>query len=150
MTRDQLAHVLRAASSIVPDDPRILVFGSQAVLASFDEDELPPFATASVEVDLAYLYDPATAKADQVDAAIGELSVFHERFGIYAQGVSSSTAVLPEGWQERLVSWSNGATGAAQALFLDPHDCVLSKLVANREKDRASLPHCWTPDWSTS
>ena len=57
MNREQLAHILRAASTIV-DDPNILVIGSQSVLATFAEDELPDAATASMEVDLAYFNDP--------------------------------------------------------------------------------------------
>ena len=101
MNRQQLAHVLRAASGIV-DDPHILVIGSQSLLASHDEDELPYAATASMEVDLAY-YDPDDAKADMIDGAIGELSLFHESFGFYAQGVSVRTAVLPNGWRDRVV-----------------------------------------------
>ena len=119
MTREQLAHVLRAASDIVTEDPVMLVLGSQSVLAVHDFD------------------DPAEAKADRLDAAIGELSLFHKTFGIYAQGVSISTAVLPEGWRDRLVAWSNASTGSSRAVFLEPHDCVISKLVAHREKDLA-------------
>ena len=61
MNREQLAHVLRAAASIV-DDPNILVIGSQAVLGTFDEEELPDAATASMEVDLAYFDDPTEDK----------------------------------------------------------------------------------------
>jgi len=57
VNREQLAHILRAASTIV-DDPNILVIGSQSVLATFDEDELPDRATASMEVDLALLRRP--------------------------------------------------------------------------------------------
>jgi len=72
-----------------------------------------------------------------VDGAIGELSPFHESFGYYAQGVSVTTAVLPRGWQERVVRWSNHSTGQANAAFLEPHDCAVSKLVAHRDKDRA-------------
>ena len=56
--------------------------------------------------------------------------------GVYAQGVSVRTAVLPEGWRGRVVPWSNQSTGRAQAAFLEPHDCA-SKLVAYREKDFA-------------
>jgi hypothetical protein len=81
--------------------------------------------------------DPNESKADMVDGAIGELSSFHESFGFYAQGVSVHTAVLPDGWRERVVRWSNNSTGRARAAFLEPHDCVVSKLVAFREKDRA-------------
>ena len=106
VNREQLAHILRAASTIV-DDPNILVIGSQSVLATFDEDEIPDAATASMEVDLAYFDDPTEDKADAVDGAIGELSPFHEMNGVYAQGVSVRTAVLPEGWRGRVVPWSN-------------------------------------------
>ncbi len=134
MNREQLAHVLRAASRIV-DDPGILIIGSQSLLASYDEDALPREATASMEVDLAYFDDPDDSKADAVDGAIGELSSFHQTFGFYAQGVSVNTAVLPTGWYDRVVHWSNESTGAARASFLEPHDCVVAKLVAHREKD---------------
>jgi len=37
MDRQQLAHLLRAASKIA-DDPDIVVFGSQSILGSYDED----------------------------------------------------------------------------------------------------------------
>ena len=57
-----------------------------------------------MEADIAFFDDPADAKADQVDGAIGELSAFHETFGYYAQGVSVSTAVLPEGWRDRVIA----------------------------------------------
>ena len=70
VNREQLAHILRSAATIV-DDPNILVVGSQSVLATFDEDELPDAATASMELDLAYFVDPADDKADAVDGAIG-------------------------------------------------------------------------------
>ena len=104
MTREQLEHILRAASTIA-DDPDVLVIGSQSILGSFAEDDLPFEATSSIEADVAFFDDPADAKADQVDGAIGELSPFHGTFGYYAQGVSVSTAVLPEGWQDRVVAF---------------------------------------------
>jgi hypothetical protein len=129
----QLAYVLRTAATIV-DDPGILVIGSQSVLGTYDERVLPLAATASMEVDPAYFDDPEDSKADLVDGAIGELSGFHEFHGFYAQGVSVHTTVLPEGWRDRVVVWSDGPV---QAAFLEPHDCVISKLVAYREKDTA-------------
>jgi len=88
-----------------------------------------------MEADIAFFDDPADAKADQVDGAIGELSMFHETFGYYAQGVSVSTAVLPEGWQDRVVALATAGTAPGRGLCLDPHDCVISKLVAGRDKD---------------
>ena len=75
MTREQLEHILRAASKIARD-PDVLVIGSQSVLGSFAEDDLPFEATSSIEADVAFFDDPADAKADQVDGAIGELSPF--------------------------------------------------------------------------
>ena len=134
MTREQLEHILRAASTIARD-PDVLVIGSQSVLGSFAEDDLPFEATSSIEADVAFFDDPADVKADQVDGAIGELSPFHEAFGYYAQGVSVSTAVLPEGWQGRVVAFATPGTAPGRGLCLDPHDCVVSKLVAGREKD---------------
>ncbi|HEU0129442.1 MAG TPA: hypothetical protein VFQ85_00440 [Mycobacteriales bacterium] len=71
MRREQLEHVLRAACSIV-DTGDGLVIGSQAILASFPDEVLPPAAARSVEVDVAFLDDPDDAKADRVDGAIGE------------------------------------------------------------------------------
>lgn len=135
MRRDQLEHLLRAASTIT-DDPNVIVFGSQAILGSFAEQLLPPEATYSVESDFTFFNDENDDKSDHVDGAIGELSMFHETFGIYAQGVSITTAVLPLGWQDRVVVIEAGTTEPARGHCLEPHDLVISKLVANRDKDR--------------
>jgi hypothetical protein len=132
--RSELAHVLRAASTIT-DDPQILVIGSQAILGSFRDEALPDAATRSIEVDIAFFDDPDEAKSDAVDGAIGELSRFHETNGYYGQGVGVATAVLPAGWEERLVRFEDPAAEPSRARCLDPHDLVVSKLVAGREKD---------------
>ncbi|WP_131745870.1 DUF6036 family nucleotidyltransferase [Frankia sp. Cppng1_Ct_nod] len=136
MKREQLEHVLRAASTIA-QDPEILVIGSQSVLAAISEDRLPVEATASMEVDIAFFDDVDDAKADLVDGAIGELSPFHETFGYYAQGVSVSTAVLPKGWRDRVIVIETASTAPGRGYCLDPHDCVVSKLIAGRPKDFA-------------
>jgi hypothetical protein len=133
--RTQLEHVVRAAANVVGERD-VLVIGSQAVLACIPDAKLPAEATTSIEADLAFQNDPADEKADQVDGAIGELSKFHGTFGYYAQGVSVTTAVLPTGWQERLIVLDTPETEPARGLCLEPHDCVASKLVAGRWKDR--------------
>lgn len=46
-----------------------------------------------------------------------------------------STAVLPAGWRDRLVLVETSNTAPGRGYLLDPHDCVVSKLVAGREKD---------------
>jgi hypothetical protein len=134
--REHLEHVLRAASQIA-GDPDVVVIGSQAILGAIPEDRLPYAATASMEVDVAFFDDPDNRKSDQVDGAIGELSQFHEMNGYYAQGVSVSTATLPDGWRDRLVLIESQSTQPGRGYALDPYDCVVSKLVAGREKDHA-------------
>lgn len=134
MKRDDLAHIIRAASAVT-EDGRILVIGSQAILAAFPEDDLPPEATISIEADVAFFDDPDELKADQVDGAIGEASPFHYEFGYYGQGVSITTATLPSGWESRVLPFQVGDTGQAEAFCLEPHDLTLAKLVAGREKD---------------
>lgn len=136
MRRDQLEHVLRAASRITGDED-LLVIGSQSVLGSFPHSALPAAATGSIEVDIALFDDPELTKADLIDGGIGEGSHFHDEFGIYAQGVSLSTAVLADRWRLRLVVFSTEETRPGRGLCLERHDCVLSKLVAGRQKDHA-------------
>jgi hypothetical protein len=51
MRRDQLEHAIRAACQII-DRPEVIVLGSQAILGTFREDELPVRATMSGEVDI--------------------------------------------------------------------------------------------------
>lgn len=134
MKRSQLAHILRSACRIT-GDPNILVIGSQSILGKFSHVALPDEAWLSVEADISFFDDPNEAKADLIDGAIGEASPFHNEFGVYGQGVTLETATLPDGWRDRLVPFTHGDVGDSKAMCLDPHDLVLSKLVANREKD---------------
>ncbi len=113
MKREQLEHVLRAASRIV-DDPDVVVIGSQSILGELPEDKLPPEATASMEVDVAFFDDADDTKADTVDGAIGELSPFHETFGYYAQGVSTAARAPASGSGGRTRSRSRCTRGSKQ------------------------------------
>lgn len=135
MNRAQLAHVLRAAATIV-EDGEILVVGSQAILATADAEALPDAATRSVEADLAFLDDPWDDKADTLEGAIGEGSQFHAEFGYDAQGVSVATSQLPAGWRGRLIAFDRVDAEPSDARCSEAHDLVVAKLVANREKDR--------------
>lgn len=135
MKREQLEHVLRAAAQIA-ELRDIIVLGSQAILGSVADDELPLEATRSIEVDLAFPVDPGGSRADAVDGAIGELSRFHQEFHYYPHGVELSTARLPIGWRDRLVVLDTANTKPGRGLCLEPHDLVASKLAAWRTKDR--------------
>lgn len=135
MKRQELAHILRAACGIA-DDGDILVIGSQAILGTYDEDDLPPRATASMEADIAFFDDPDRRKADEVDGGIGEWSPFHETNGVYAEGVAIETATfLPAGRRDRLVGWPLRSSEPATPRFLDPHGRAIAKLGAGRGKD---------------
>lgn len=135
MNRQQLAHILRAACRIV-DTPEVLVLGSQSILGTFDEDDLPPEATASMEADIAFLDDPDRSKADLVEGAIGEMSAFHDMNGVYAEGISTETAILPDRWRDRLRTWGLASSEPARPLFLEPHDLAVAKLARLAPKDR--------------
>ena len=130
MTRDQLEHIIRAAS-VIADDDEIVVIGSQAILGSYPD--APASLRMSVEADVYPRNHPE--RAELIDGSIGELSPFHDTYGYYAQGVGPDTAVLPAGWQARLVLVHSPNTRGARGLCLEPNDLTLSKLVPFREKD---------------
>lgn len=122
--------MIRAAGAIA-EDREIVVIGSQAVLGQFPD--APAALLASMEADVFPLNRPE--RADLIDGAIGEGSGFHEQFGYYAQGVSETTATLPQGWRKRLVRVKNANTRGIEGLCLEVHDLAISKYVAGREKD---------------
>jgi hypothetical protein len=134
--RSELAHILRSACDVT-HDPEILVIGSQAILGSFDEDELPREVLVSIEADVAFLNDPEEHKSDAVDGAIGEDSRFHESFGIYGQGVSISTRHTPDGMARAidLVSRSRGRREQG-CLSRSPRSCPAKA----RGRPREGLP----------
>lgn len=134
MTREQFEHAIRAAGAVLGVS-EVLVIGSQAVHGSINE-ELPPEASRSIEVDIAVRGDADGHLADLIDGSIGEASMFHDTFGYYAQGVVESTALLPEGWGDRLVRFSTPDTKGVVAWCLELHDLWISKAVAGRDKDR--------------
>jgi Nucleotidyltransferase of unknown function (DUF6036) len=84
---------------------------------------------------MAAVNDGDNTKSDRVDGAIGEESQFHQTFGYYGQGVSIATAVLPDGWEDRLVEFIPIDSEPARSMCLDPADLVVAKLVAGRGKD---------------
>jgi hypothetical protein len=130
MKRSELEHLIRAAGSIA-NDSEIVVIGSQAILGQFPD--APSALLVSAEADLFPLHHPELA--DLIDGSIGEGSHFHELFGYYAQGVGERTAVLPNGWRQRLVRIENANTRGVAGLCLEVHDLAVAKHVAGREKD---------------
>jgi hypothetical protein len=140
MQRSQLEHLIRAAGEIT-NQYEFVVIGSQSIVGALAS---PPAACVlSMEADIYPLHAPALA--DLIDGSLGEMSLFHEHFGYYAQGVGPGTAHLPRGWQQRLVSLQTQGTNLRIAHCLDPLDLFVAKACAAREKDavfnRALLGH---------
>lgn len=144
MRRDQLEHAIRTACQII-GHPAVVVVGSQCILGSFAEDELPSEATMSVEIDILPLVDDraeTTRLADLIEGVAGEWSPFEEQHGFSIDGVDWETAVLPDGWRDRLVKIQNANTAAPSGApryigwCLDKEDLCVAKLCAFREKDQ--------------
>ena len=133
MKRSELEHLIRSAAAIT-DQYEIVVIGSQSILGALPD--APDDLLRSMEADLYPLNAPELA--DLIDGSIGELSPFQDRFGYYAQGVGPETAVLPKGWENRLIKIQNQNqnTDLKIGYCLDTHDLAASKLAAARDKDR--------------
>jgi hypothetical protein len=144
MRRDQLEHAIRAACQII-GRPEVIVVGSQAILGTFREDELPRRATMSAEIDILPIADSdeeIAQLADNIEGVAGEFSPFEELHGFSIDGVDLQTSALPEGWRDRLIKVQNVNTaepgGGLQftGWCLDKEDLCVAKLCAFREKDQ--------------
>jgi hypothetical protein len=142
--RDQLEHAIRTACQIA-GLTEVIIVGSQAILGTFTEDELPFYATRSMEIDILPIADDngeITRLADVIEGGAGEFSPFAQLHGFSIDGVDLQTSALPEGWRDRLVKVQNqntaGPSGEPQfvGLCLDKEDLCVAKLCAFREKDQ--------------
>jgi hypothetical protein len=129
--RHELEHIIRAAAEVT-NRYEFVIVGSQSILGAVPNP--PAECVMSMEADIFPL--GAEELADRIEGAIGEGSRFHDQFGYYAQGVDSTTAILPAGWQDRLVRVQSETTNGRVGFCLDPTDLFLAKCAANRDKDR--------------
>jgi hypothetical protein len=144
MRRSQLEHAIRTACQII-GKPAVIIVGSQSILGTYREDQLPAEATMSAEIDILPITDnnDETARlADIIEGVAGELSPFEELHGFSIDGVDLSTSALPVGWRDRLVIVQNANTAAPDGepqytgWCLDKEDLCVAKLCALREKDQ--------------
>lgn len=144
MRRDQLEHAIRTACQIIGRQ-EVIVVGSQSILGTFREDQLPADATMSVEIDILPIAednDETARLADLIEGVAGEFSTFEELHGFSIDGVDMDTAAFPEGWRDRLVKVQNANTAAPAGSpqftgwCIDKEDLCVAKLCALREKDR--------------
>ena len=144
MRQDQLEHAIRTACQIIGRS-EVIVVGSQSILGTFREDQLPANATRSVEIDILPIADDNSETerlADLIEGVAGEFSPFEELHGFSIDGVDLTTSALPTGWRGRLVKVQNANTAAPDGepqytgWCLDKEDLCAAKLCAFREKDR--------------
>src|ERR1700735_2913475 len=101
MRQDQLEHAIRTACQIIGRH-EVIVAGSQSILGTFREDQLPPDATRSVEIDILPIADNNSETerlADFIEGVAGEFSPFEELHGFSIDGVDLTTSALPMGWR---------------------------------------------------
>lgn len=97
MRREELEHAIRAACQII-GHLEVIVVGSQSILGTYDEADLPAEATMSVEVDILPVgddVDEVAALADLLEGVAGEFSPFEQLHGFSIDGVDLTTCVLP-------------------------------------------------------
>lgn len=139
MTKQQVDHILRAASRILEaagkgGQRKFVIIGSQSLHGKYPD--FPDAIVRSIELGL---FEMDGDEGAELLEAIGRDSQFHETYGYYADPVGKQTAVLPKGWKGRLVNLAPGDTEGAKGLCLEPHDLAIAKYAANREKDREFL-----------
>ena len=91
MRRDQLEHAIRTACQII-GKPEVIIVGSQSILGTFSEDQLPADATMSVEIDIIPIADDNAETAapdgepqytgwclDKEDLCVAKLCAFREK-----------------------------------------------------------------------
>lgn len=131
MTREELEHIIRASADVT-DQYEFIIVGSQSILGPVPN----PHAvfTMSAEADIYPLHAPELA--EKIEGAIGEGSQFHQTYGYYAQGVGPETALVPQGWMDRVHRVQTAATNHRVGYCLDLPDLFMAKAAAGREKDR--------------
>jgi hypothetical protein len=143
MRRSQLEHAIRIACQII-EAPAVIVVGSQAILGTYSEEDLPTEATMSMEVDVIPIADDedeVIRLGDLIEGVAGELSLFESTHGFSIDGVDLSSSALAEGWRDRLVKVQSANTAAPSGeprftgWCLERHDLCAAKLCAFREKD---------------
>lgn len=134
MNYDNFLHICRAVLEITKAR-EVIVFGFNAIIPWLKEKgikELPvDKSVISRELDV-------TVKDENldtlIDATLGEGSMFDKTYHYYAHGTGLEGCIIPKDWRSRANKITYKETGAV-ILIPHPHDILVSKLVAGREKD---------------
>jgi hypothetical protein len=121
--------VVQDAARLVGEG-ELVVFGSAALAFWLGA---PP---ASRDVDLWVV--PAE-RGEAIEALMGELSWYHEKFSIHAEVWGPETFKAPPGWRTRAKVFSFDGLPAVRVTCPHPHDVVLAKLERMDPKDREHI-----------
>lgn len=137
LRKEAIAHLVRAVAG-VSGHSSFVIIGTGAVIAQLKHVPLDLMRTREIDIYTRGVPD-AESISTLIDGTLGEGSPFDETFGYYAHGVGERTACLPDGWEQRAVTFE--APGLAGVVCLCPEvdDIALSKVCAWREKDRSWL-----------
>jgi hypothetical protein len=134
MRKVELEHVVAVAAQI-SDEVEFVIIGSQAILGT--DPDPPGLLQESMEADLYPRNAPE--KVTQIEAAVGDGSLFQRTFGYYAHGVGPETAKAPAGWEARMIELEIPPRPAsdreAVALCLEANDLVLAKCARGEIRD---------------
>jgi hypothetical protein len=117
MTRTELEHIIRAAGTLA-DVEDLVVIGSQAVLGEFP----------GAPIDQIVTFRSVERKNIRF--------IRYQQFRGYAHGVGEETAILPQGWRDRLILVTGENTRFVRGWCLEVHDLAIAKHAAGWEKDR--------------
>lgn len=129
MNADALFALLVEAKNLCKHSDYVVV-GSLSVLGLSDVTAIPGDMTMSIDADCYTLRDPG--RVLDLQAALGEGSLFHQTHGIYLDPVNPKLPTLPDGWETRLIKVERDGVVAH---FLEPHDAAVSKLARGEQRD---------------
>ncbi|QYU66572.1 hypothetical protein J4558_16520 [Leptolyngbya sp. 15MV] len=133
LKRAGVNHMLRAAAAIAEHD-RFVLIGSGSAIATQKNLPLDMMLTSEIDIYADGVTEPESL-SELLAAVIGRDSMFHRTFHYYVDGVSPTTATLPDGWRDRLIPYTTPEAPGVTALCLEIHDLAVAKLCAGREKD---------------
>jgi hypothetical protein len=153
MRRDQLEHAIRTACQII-ERPDVIVVGSQAILGTFREDELPRQATMSGEIDILPIADSneETAQlADRIEGVAGESRRSNSFMALVSM---ASTSRRPRCRRAGGIAWSRCRTPTRRRLVAAHSSLAgastkkisaLQSCVHFERRTRTSSPRCSRP-----
>ena len=137
MTREKVAHILRAIAAVT-GEARLVLVGSATVLLR--AKNIPAAMLNTNEIDV---FSPDAADeemfVDLVSGSLGRASQFDRTFNYFGDGVTSKTARMPSDWRDRTKIIDVPTLPNVEVMVPDLNDIALAKMSAWRDKDREWL-----------